>query len=81
MSMTSQIQNQTSYLLENGICTEMSDQDLCNQIFPEVFEFLGPMIWRGHFSHICDNKISECGTMPVNYYGNLTVSHKKIFYG
>jgi len=77
--MTSSTESQANYLLDNGICSEMPDQTLCLNVFSNFYAIVGPMLWRGHFSYLCHDKLSECGEIPHNYYGNLTTSQNPTF--
>ena len=74
-----EIAGQGSYLLEvSEVCRAHPNYEECEAAWPEVWARMGPLVWRGHFSHMCEDREAECGPSPLNYYGNLTVSAPNI---
>ena len=42
-------------LLVTEICPQHPDPDYCAQNLPAFWASVGPMVWRTHFSYICDD--------------------------
>ena len=38
------------------VCPQHQDPDYCRQMLPGIWSELGPLVWRTHFSHICDDR-------------------------
>ena len=54
LSATDQIIFQIIFL-EAELCPQHPDPDYCTQNLPEFWASIAPMIWKTHFSYICDD--------------------------
>ena len=50
-------------LLLSEVCPQHPDPDSCTQKLPGLWAQLGPLVWRTHFSHICDDR-EDCAAQP-----------------
>ena len=72
-----QIASQGEHLLSTvNVCGDHPNPGECEAAWPAFWSRMGPLVWRGHFSHMCDDREAECGPSPINYSGNLTVSQR-----
>ena len=69
-----QIASQGEHLMNTvNICGDHPSPGECEAAWPAFWSRMGPLVWRGHFSHMCEDREAECGPSPINYSGNLTV--------
>ena len=70
-----EISSQGQHLMDTvNVCGDHPNPEECEAAWPSFWSRMGPLIWRGHFSHMCEDREAECGPSPINYSGNLTVS-------
>jgi len=70
-----QIASQGQHLMDTvNVCGDHPNPGECEAAWPSFWSRMGPLIWRGHFSHMCEDREAECGPSPINYNGNLTMS-------
>ena len=73
ISETARIQKQAEELVDSGICSDDMNKAWCEQRLRGFWQFWGPTFWRGSYSYMCEDREAECGPVPQNSYGNMTV--------
>ena len=79
ISEASRIQKQTEELVDSGICSDDINKAWCEQRLRGFWQFWGPTFWRGSYSYMCEDRVAECGPVPENTFGNMTVQ-TEVFY-
>ena len=54
------------------VCPQHSEPDYCREMLPDAWRMLGPLVWRTHFSHICDDR-DDCAPPAQAQSGKLSV--------
>ena len=72
------IQKQAEELVDSGICSDDVNKAWCEQRLRGFWQFWGPSFWRGSYSYMCEDRETECGPVPENTLGNLTVENKYV---
>ena len=80
ISEMARIQKQAEELVDSGICSDDMNKAWCEQRLRGFWQFWGPTFWRGSFSYMCEDREAECGPVPQNTYGNMTVQTRSILW-
>ena len=51
-------------LLLSEVCPQHEDPAYCTEKLPGIWTELGPLVWRTHFGHICDDR-EDCAVPPA----------------
>jgi len=69
-----QIAQQAKHLLKKtDVCETHPDPKACKAAWPEFWSSMGPLVWRIHYSYICDD-LKECGDVVEIEDGNHIMS-------
>lgn len=71
LSSQENIQGELVILLKE-VCPQHQDPDYCLEMLPDIWSVLGPLVWRTHFSHICDDR-DDCAQSVQDQPGQLSV--------
>ena len=73
ISENERIQKQAEELVDSGICSDDVNKAWCEQRLRGFWQYWGQTFWRGSYSYMCEDREAECGPVPQNTFGNLTV--------
>ena len=73
ISENERIQKQAEELVDSSICSDDVNKAWCEQRLRGFWQYWGQTFWRGSYSYMCEDREAECGPVPQNTFGNLTV--------